>query len=276
MQSRLDSLPKIEIEPKLEPGPSDDTMDIEDDDEYEPTFEPAEDDEQIYNKMENESPEPDSEPAPGTGRLELPWPAPLDKYSCERHSKAAIGRVFRLMRSLPYPARSLGPPSGGLDHVAGANLDKNAWIVILARLATRPLRGLEDPTTAEGYATALKEQAQKADSKEFYQPDYIREQLYAYITEDFRKHTQAAVRWLHEEWFDDRIRKQGNQYALVKYERWALKVLDAMLPYLDAKDHKLFTRFMSEIPEVTPAIIERVKHLARDPERVSVAVNSLQ
>jgi symplekin len=53
-----------------------------------------------------------------------------------------------------------------------------------------------------------------------------------------------------------------------------LRVLDGIIPYLDAKD-KLLIRFLSEIPEVNEKVLERVKGLARDPERVQLAVNSL-
>lgn len=54
-----------------------------------------------------------------------------------------------------------------------------------------------------------------------------------------------------------------------------MKVLDVILPYLDAKD-KLLIRFLSEIPAIDEAILVRVKGLARDPERVTLAVNALQ
>lgn len=59
------------------------------------------------------------------------------------------------------------------------------------------------------------------------------------------------------------------------YEEWVLKVLDGMVPYLDAKD-KVLIRFLSEIPAINADILERVKKLARDPERVGLAVNAIQ
>ena len=62
--------------------------------------------------------------------------------------------------------------------------------------------------------------------------------------------------------------------APAQYDLWVIKVLDGMLPYLDAKD-KVFTRFLSEIPQVDAAVLERVKGLARDPERVPLAVKTL-
>lgn len=48
-----------------------------------------------------------------------------------------------------------------------------------------------------------------------------------------------------------------------------------MVPYLDAKD-KVLIRFLSEIPAINADILERVKKLARDPERVGLAVNAIQ
>ena len=51
--------------------------------------------------------------------------------------------------------------------------------------------------------------------------------------------------------------------------------MDFIIPYLDAKD-KLLIRFLSEIPAVDEPILERVKGLARDPERVVLAVSAIQ
>ena len=59
------------------------------------------------------------------------------------------------------------------------------------------------------------------------------------------------------------------------YNFWMLKMLDGIVPYLDAKDSKTLLVFLSEVPALTPAALARVKDIARDPERVSLALSAL-
>ncbi|KAL8959099.1 MAG: hypothetical protein Q9183_005698 [Haloplaca sp. 2 TL-2023] len=54
-----------------------------------------------------------------------------------------------------------------------------------------------------------------------------------------------------------------------------LKVFDGILPFLDAKDNKVLTRFLSEIPSLDEKVVDRVKGIARDPERIVLSVNAL-
>jgi len=113
--------------------------------------------------------------------------------------------------------------------------------------------------------------------------DGIRETLFKYIIEDFRTRIPIAISWLNEEWFNDRMQTQAWEQQKHKvspppkqhYERWVLKVLDGIVPYLDAKD-KVLIRFLSEVPGIDEKILERVEGLARDPERVTLAVNAIQ
>ena len=76
--------------------------------------------------------------------------------------------------------------------------------------------------------------------------------------------------------FGDRAARAASLAASTagNYETWVLKVLDGIVPYVDAKD-KLFIRFLSEIPAINADILERIKKLAQDPERVGLAVNSI-
>jgi symplekin len=97
-----------------------------------------------------------------------------------------------------------------------------------------------------------------------------------YVMEDFRPRLNSGISWLNEEWFSETLtRRQYGYVARPKYQKWLLKVLDGILPFLDAKD-KCFTRFLSEVPVLDQEVMERVKKLARDPERVNLAVSSLQ
>ena len=116
--------------------------------------------------------------------------------------------------------------------------------------------------------------------------DGIRETLWRYVVEDFRHRIDVAISWLNEEWYNDRMQAQAAENAkttnsegtipLMKanYEKWTLKLLDAIVPYLDAND-KILVRFLGEIPEISQAVLDRVKNLARDPDRVTLVVKAI-
>lgn len=252
----------------------------DDEEDYEPDFEPSEDREQIINKADALPPE-DSLQSPSEvalGPFKLPQPPPLTAEDAMKIGKGTINRVFSMMNVLEEA------PSGkkqrlGLNRLAGSNYDKEAWTTVITRLATRASAGLDDDGSEdEGSKAVVTKQAAGSSLS-----DEIRETLWKFIIEDFRSRIPVAIAWLNEEWYNDRIQKQSSeqQKGIVTqpkpkqhYEKWMLKVLDGIVPYLDAKDKHLI-RFLSEIPEVNANVLGRVKGLAKDPERVQLAVNSL-
>ena len=92
--------------------------------------------------------------------------------------------------------------------------------------------------------------------------------------------------WLCEEWYNDKVTSNWAQQAqdqgdhalkpigASNYERCTLRLLDTFIPYLDAGD-KLLVRFLGEIPEVTKAMMGRVKNMANDPDRISLTVKAI-
>ena len=251
-----------------------------DDDEppYEPEFLPTE--EQIISHTDALPPE-DPREAPtevALGPFTLPAPPPLTAEETERIGKGTISRVFSMMNVLEEPS-AVKRQKPGLNRLAGSNYDRDAWITVITRLATRASAGLDGDQSSEGESKS----ALQKPVTELSLSDGIRETLFKYIIEDFRSRIPIAISWLNEEWFNDRMQKQAWEQQRQKgspppkqhYQRWVLKVLDGIVPYLDAKD-KVLIRFLSEVPGVDEKILERVKGLARDPERVTLAVNAIQ
>ena len=252
----------------------------DDEEDYEPDFEPSEDREQIINKADALAPE-DSLLSPSEislGPFKLPQPPPLTAEDTMQIGKGTIGRVFSMMNVLE-DAPVAKKQRSGLNRLAGSNYDKEAWTTVITRLATRASAGLDDDSgeDEDSAAVAKKQVAGSTLS------DGIRETLWKFIIEDFRSRISVAIAWLNEEWYNDQIQKQSSEHqkkvlTLPKpkqhYEIWILKVMDGIVPYLDAKDKHLI-RFLSEVPEVNADVLSRVKGLARDPERVQLAVNSL-
>jgi len=252
----------------------------DDEEDYEPDFQPAEDREQVLNKADALPPE-DSLRTPtevALGPFKLPQPPPLTPAETQQIGKVMISRVFSMMDVLEEPATAKWQKPG-INRLAGSTYDKEAWVTVITRLATRVSAGLDDEQNEEGGSKAVL----KTNNEPATLSDTIREALSKYIREDFRSRISIGIAWLNEEWFNDRIQKQYSERQKEqkpshppkqKYETWVLRVLDGIIPYLDAKD-KLLIRFLSEIPEVSEKVLERVKGLAKDPERVQLAVNTL-
>ena len=254
----------------------------DDEEDYEPDFEPNEDREQILNRTDALPPEdsPEEQSEVSLGPFKLPQPPRLSQSETEEIGKATIGRVFGMMNVLNEPSGTKRRKPG-LNRLAGSNYDREAWITFIARIATRASAGLHNEDEQKDDPSALI----KAQNGKTNLSDTIRENLWRYIIEDFRVRIHIAIAWLNEEWFNDKMQEQAHNLKArggnarpprANYETWVLKILDAIMPYLDARESKLLLRFLSEIPVVSQQVIERVKSLARDPERVDLAVKAIQ
>jgi symplekin len=236
----------------------------EDDDDYEPDFQVAEDTEQILNKLDVVPPTDVRESdAMVMTTYVVPEPPIITVDEIKEIGRHTISRVFGTMQTAQDATSK--KPKAGINRLAGSNNDKDAWITVISRLATRPTSGIEDENTDTkddmGMTASL--------------ANTIRESLYNFVLEDFRRRTDVAMAWLCEEWYNDTLQLQsGSKPPILQFEKWSLKVLDGILPYLDAKD-KFLTRFLAEVPTLSSAALSRVKELCRDPEKVAMALNSL-
>lgn len=248
------------------PAPVPTPLSVEDDeDDYDPDFTPTETAEQILNKLDtsNTTPEPLPKPAPNMelGPFKLPAPPQLSTEEAFQIGQGTISRVFGVMQTLDDPGKKIRT---GMNRLAASTYDKEAWITILTRLATRAVGGLETSPS----------EVKSENGRPITLSDALRESLYLYVLEDFRKRIDVAVTWLCEEWYNDIIQRRMNDQAAQHYDKWALKVLDGIVPYLDARD-KILTRFLSEIPALSGELLERVKGLCRDPAMVNLSITTL-
>lgn len=246
----------------------------EDDDDYEPDLTPAEDTEQILNKLDNAPPEepveqgPEADAALALGPFKLPPPPALDPEAATQLSQVAASRVFGPLSSLKDgPIRK---PKAGINRLAASSYDRDSWLTLITRLATRSTAGLQDVSSgikSEDTDTAL-------DRPRMALGDVIREMLYNYILEDWRRRIDVAVAWLCEEWYNDRLTRRSGSDAPMHYEKWALRLLDGFLNYVTGQD-KVLTRFLAEIPELNRTLLDRLKALCADPTTVQLALTSL-
>lgn len=254
----------------------------EDEDEYEPDFVAAEDTEQILNKLDNAPPEPSPDRAAEETAIttfRMPAPEPLTEKEALENGEHTINRVISDLKEMTKaePVTAIKTQHAGLNRLAGSMGDKDAWVTILTRLATRSCAGLENQDP---------EVKMETGPMKMRLSDTIRERLYMYIfgedTEtDWRLRIDVAVSWLNEEWYNEKVLSKSGLPLPVPpqgydshYDKWALKILEGMMPYLEEKD-KALTRFLGEIPRVNGKLLEKVKRLCRDPVMVPLAVTAL-
>ncbi|KAI1379557.1 hypothetical protein F4677DRAFT_409675 [Hypoxylon crocopeplum] len=248
----------------------------EDEDDYEPDYYTAEDTEQILNKLDSSpSDEPHELEKPALGGLglpayHLPQPPTLNPDQAAKVGQGSITRVFNTMRTLEDPA--IKKPKAGINRLAASSYDRDSWITIITRLATRANAGLDDiPEEDEDSKTTMP--VTRLD-------DSIREMLFNYVLEDFRKRIEVSVSWLSEEWYNDRVQGRAAssapfpRHVPTHYEKWALRLLDGFIPYLHAQD-KVLTRFLSELPDLNADVFSRVKTICEDPSLVNLALTTL-
>lgn len=273
--------PPLGAPPVQAPGADDE------DDDYEPDFEPAEDTEQLLNKLDTASTPltehlPLSNLAP-IGPYKLPPPPPLTAQEAAEHGKATVGRLLTLINEFDDTTGAGGVASlrnakngsaiakGGFNRLAASSNDRDAWVTVLARLATRTGANVEHFGLGEENGAALVRGSEGAPVA-----DAIRMALFRYVLDDFRRRIGVAIAWLCEEWYNDRVTGlDRGSTSTPNYDSWVLKIMDGMVPYLDARDGKVMIVFLSEVPALSSELLDRVKSLAKDPERVNLAVQAL-
>ncbi|PPJ60239.1 hypothetical protein CBER1_01325 [Cercospora berteroae] len=247
---------------------------------------PSGESEQVTNRLDNAPPEGlDGDVA--IGPFTLPAPPPLSSQEREEYSSMAVQRVFATLSDLDREARTKGKPvlsQYGLNRLATTTAighDRDGWIVMATRLATRAsfdLAGDQAIVKAEDYDGTLIKKGHKTTLNHA-----LRAALLAYVMENFRARIDAAIIWLNEEWYSEKLLQKQRQDDgedveeddLPNYWHWTLRLLDMMMPYFDVKDGRVLIRLLSEVPAVNRAIFDRVKKIAEDPERILISTNAL-
>ena len=257
-----------------------------DEDDYDPDAEFGGRAEQVNNRLDQMPPEGFGGQSVAIGPFNLPTPPPMNNAEIGEYSKTAVMRVFDTLTGLDREARQKGVKKTevekGFIRLAASNHDREGWITLVTRLATRASFDLQD-----GNGNVKQEGQDRAVVKKDGQFDLansIRKSLLNYVMEAFRARIGIAISWLNEEWYADQLLKKQQQAEGIyneeegrqsNYEHWMLRFLDSIVPYIDIKDNKTLIRFLSEIPAVHQAVLERVKKLADDPERVNLVIQAL-
>lgn len=286
VRERYAHLQKIQQPTPLPDVPMAGPTGVDDEDDYDPEYDPGDHNIESPAAATAQTLHDLVQPDIALGPFELPKPPPLTETETAQLAKQTVGRIFANVTSLDMAPAASPRQELGVNRLAASSNDREAWVTMLTRLATRAPAGLEDlATTAtgiEGDNTTTKDEpdAFQSDIDSPSLANGIRQTLYLYVLEDFRSRLSIAISWLNEEWYTERLWRKMSPSLVTPSSPthiiWTLRLLDALLPYLDARDNRLLIRFLSEIPAINFDILERVKSLAKDPERVNMCIMALQ
>lgn len=261
---------------------------IDDDDEYDPDFDVLGDQAPPTTASEKALEEL-IQPTLDLGPFELPKPPPLTSTELAIVSEQSVNHVFGVVHALDGVS-AMSRQKLGMNRLAASANDRDAWVTILLRLVTRTPISIEQfdmnkqssdtdqKDEDDGSTDALMKQEPDNDAEEATVANRIRHRLFMYILEDFRSRLNVAISWLNEEWYADKMAATGKVHSRTpNYSRWCARLLDRLLPYLDARDKNILIRLLSEMPAISRDVLDKVAmQLARDPERVGMFVLSMQ
>ena len=259
---------------------------IDDEDDYDPEYDSA--NEAASNPVATaQALQELMQPDIALGSFELPKPPPLTEEDVKVLSRQTTDRFMDIIDALSIQPQTSSKQKLGLNRLAASANDRDAWVTMVARLATRAPSHLDDLLVASDEDAAVgKEDTVDAETNSSltYQTSLandIRDGLFAHIAQDFKSRLNVAISWLNEEWYNDKLNfpKPADSLSptsLPNYYPQLLRILDYMVTFLDARDNKLLIRFLSEIPAINADVLERVKMLAMDPERVNMCLMSMQ
>lgn len=182
---------------------------------------------------------------------------------------------------------------------------KDSWVVLLTRLATRGMR----QTSRDGEANTPEED-ELSDMVRSALFDYFMDNIHTRIDviidwlneEWYSEKVFREARLLKDEYTESIVKSEVDDSSNVKsehenketeeqeeakpspsdttntptYNKWAGKVLDAIIPFLEPTDRKIFIRLLSDLPSLNRDLVARIKSLCFDPARAKIGFLSLQ
>lgn len=239
----------------------------------------------------------------------LPPPKALSFQEKKDHVNLIVKNFFDLANKGSKAEDEVPPPADGtvtteLTRVAMRTWKQDSWILLLTRLATRGMQVVDSSTIAK----AQEKSPDVASEQQL--SDVIRKALFDYFLENIKERVDLVIEWLNEEWYSEKVlneQKMREQIAEKWYEKyeqdpagvsdveaqiakemevadvptpryfqWAQKVLEAMIPFLEPSDRKIFLRLLSDLPTLDRAMVGGIKSLCADPARSKLGFLSLQ
>ncbi|EPS40868.1 hypothetical protein H072_5234 [Dactylellina haptotyla CBS 200.50] len=196
----------------------------------------------------------------------------MPDLSPEQIQEACEGTLERMFETITALDKPVKKERAGLNRLAAASWDRDGWITVLSRLSTRGLSGID---------AEVQNQAQEDRMHYDSLSTQIRQKLFMYVMGDFRTRMDAAVSWLNEEWYNDKLQgiaaKNSDRIPLEpQYAKWMTKVMEGIFPYLEKTDRNIFLRFLSDLPTIPPGVLANIRGLCLDPERSNLGFLAFQ
>lgn len=223
------------------------------------------------------------------GPFELPKPLPLSEAELAMLSEQTIAHVFETALS---SASNTGfiQQNLGLNRLAGSTNDRESWLTVMIRLATRAPAGLDSlvDNHEEVDGDSVKSEYQAVTPRGMDVPNRIRQLLFDYIIDDWKHRLSLGITWLTEEWYADKVQNIGQENNGVSapgvkadtqtpnYEYWTTRLFETLIPRFDKDDHRFLIRFLAELPSLNSRILSIVKPLTHDPATVEICKKALQ
>lgn len=246
----------------------------------------------------------------------LPPPQQLSFKEKKEHVSLIVKNFFELAnkgsKSEEQPPPADGTVSTDLTRVAMSTWQQDSWLLLLTRLATRGMQVVDESSEENGEKSEDNgEKKPSPDVKSEAQlGDVIRKALFDYFMENIHERVDLIIEWLNEEWYSEKVLTEqklrdkieakwykkyeedplavssvkdevekelsATEVATPRYFEWGQKVLDAMIPFLEPLDRKIFLRLLSDLPTLNKPMIAGIKSLCADPGRSKLGFLSLQ
>ncbi|ANB14298.1 RNA-processing protein PTA1 [Sugiyamaella lignohabitans] len=180
--------------------------------------------------------------------------------------KVELGRVVDRLISYSSMSTTIlssgaAKANKGLNRVAVTDWNKDTWIIIASRLATR---GACNSGSVEAKTV-------------------IRKHIFNYVVANFRERLEIIISWLTEEWFNefgsglasDNDKPEADESNSVYY-LWASQVFDHIMPLIEADDTKGFIRLLSDLPQLNRSLINKMRSLCVDPLRAKIGFMAIR
>lgn len=211
--------------------------------------------------------------------FKMPEPPEQTPATLQQLCTALCKRVLASRATVAALPKANGSVTGkqraaGLSKRLGASWDKETWLYMTIRLASRGLGkdGLEEDGVPENPQTALARQAGDREAA----AHSARDLIYAHVMEDFRGRMDLCTAWLTEEWYNQQTWSSNSCPSDgSRYETLTMRVLEGIFPFIESKD-RLLMRFLSDLPDLTERMIAKLKVLCLDPDRSALGYTTLQ
>ncbi|KAM9898448.1 hypothetical protein OXX79_006305 [Metschnikowia pulcherrima] len=231
----------------------------------------------------------------------LPAPKTLSFQQKKEHVNLIVKNFFELANKKDGTAEAARDETGNseLTKVAINTWREDSWLVLLTRLATRGMHTIDSKD---------KESADIKNNEQL--SDIIRKALFDYFLANIHERIDLVIEWLNEEWYNEKVmneqvvREEVTQRLTASYKSnpcsisdleqsirdevekteigtpvydlWGQRVVDAMIPFLEPTDRKVFLRLLSDLPSLNREMIDGIKSLCADPARSKLGFLALQ